>query len=59
MPDAKNLARFLAVPADDEDDAVLLTIEAEDGTNVSFKASAEQVEDIIDTLDMLFGDDED
>jgi hypothetical protein len=57
MTDAKKLARFLAVPGED-DDTVLLTLEAEDGTTYALNASAEQVEDIIDTLDMLFGDDD-
>ena len=57
MADAKKLARFLAVPAED-DDMVQLTLEAEDGTTFAINASAEQVEDIIDTLDMLFGDDD-
>lgn len=57
MPDAKKLARFLAVPNED-DDTVLLTLESEDGTTTTLTATAEQVEDIIDTLDMLFGEDD-
>jgi hypothetical protein len=57
MSNPKTLARFLAVPSE-EDDVVLLTIEAEDGTTFQINATAEQVEDIIDTLDMLFGEDD-
>jgi hypothetical protein len=57
MTAPKTLARFLAVPSED-DDSVQLTIEAEDGATFSVNATAEQVEDIIDTLDMLFGEDD-
>ncbi|MDX6806841.1 hypothetical protein [Terrihabitans rhizophilus] len=57
MTAPKTLARFLAVPSED-DDNVQLTIEAEDGSTFSVNATAEQVEDIIDTLDMLFGEDD-
>jgi hypothetical protein len=58
MAEDKKLARFLASPSED-DDTVKITIHAEDGTEFTVTASSEQVEDMIDTLDLLFAEDED